>query len=162
MKKHMNRKSRVLFSLLGIGLVLTAKAAERPNVVLIFADDLGYMDVNAYAERVTGVAPERQFYETPNMDRLISGGTAFSQAYACQLCSPTRAGVLTGRNAAKIGVTTATPGTVRTFYNQAIAPPKGYVAADAIRWGDNISIEQALLNGSTLARHASDPLRTRS
>ena len=77
-------------------------------------------------------------------------GTAFSQAYACQLCSPTRSGLLTGRNAAKIGVTTATPGSVKTFYNQGIKPPPGYLANDAIFWGDNLKLEQALLNGSTL------------
>lgn len=121
-----------------------------PNILFILADDLGYMDINAYAQRLTGVAASQQFYETPHLDRLTRGGTAFSQAYACQLCSPTRAGLLTGRNAAKIGVTTATPGTVKTYYNQGRTPPPGYAAQDAIHWGDNIKIPQALLNGSTL------------
>jgi arylsulfatase A-like enzyme len=132
------------------GLPETASPAPRPNILFILADDLGYVDINAYAQQMTGVPPAEQYYETPNLDRLVREGTAFAQAYACQLCSPTRSGVLTGRNAATIGVTTATPGSVRTFYNQGQPPPPGYLAQDAIYWGDNIPIPQALLNGSTL------------
>lgn len=137
----------------GLGLLAgtaTAAPAARPNILFILADDLGYMDVNAYATRLTGVPPAAQFFETPHLDRLVREGTAFGQAYACQLCSPTRAGVLTGKIAARIGVTTATPGTVRTFYNQGLNPPAGYLANDAIHWGDKLAIPQALLNGSTL------------
>lgn len=122
----------------------------RPNIVFILADDLGYVDTNLYASRLTGEKPAAMFYETPNIDRLARGGTAFAQAYACQLCSPTRAGILTGRIAARIGVTTATPSSVRTFYNQGLTPPAGYLANDALHHGDPIKIQQALLNGSTL------------
>ena len=141
----------VLVSLTGsLCLTTGAPIPERPNIIFILADDLGYMDINAYATRVTGTAAQQQFYETPSLDRLARSGVAFSQAYACQLCSPTRAGLLTGRNAAKIGVTTATPGSVKTFYNQGRAPLPGYLAQDAIYWGDSISVPQALLNGSSL------------
>lgn len=143
-----------LLALAGVGKNIDAVAANstsvRPNIVFILADDLGYTDVNAFAARITGVPAARQFYETPNLDRLAREGTAFSQAYACQLCSPTRAGLLTGKIAARIGVMTATPGTVKTFYNQGLTPPWGYLANDAIYWGDNIKIQQALLNGSSL------------
>lgn len=126
-------------------------SARRPNIVFILADDLGIVDVNAYAARFTGARPEQMFYETPHLDQLVREGTAFSQAYACHLCSPTRASLLTGRNAARIGFTTAVGGTVRTFYNQGRAPPPGYIAQDAIEWPDpNIKIPQALLNGTTL------------
>ncbi len=124
--------------------------AKRPNIVFILADDLGIVDLNAYARRFTGAKNSEMFFETPHLDRLVREGTSFSQAYACQLCSPTRAGLLTGKNAARLGVMTATPGTVRTFYNQGIAPPPGYLAHDAVLWADPIKIEQALLNGSTL------------
>ncbi len=127
-----------------------AAAPVRPNIVFILADDLGYVDMNAYAARLTGAKPAEMYYETPNLDRLTREGTAFVQAYACQLCSPTRAGLLTGKIAARIGVTTATPNTVRTFYNQGLTPPPGYLANDALYWGDPIKIQQALLNGSTL------------
>lgn len=124
---------------------------EKPNIVFILADDLGIVDVNAYAARFTEARPEQMFYETPHIDRLIREGTAFSQAYACQLCSPTRASILTGKNAARIGFTTAVGRVVRTFYNQGITPPAGYLVQDAVEWPDpNIKVPQALLNGTTL------------
>lgn len=123
--------------------------AERPNVVVIVADDLGIVDVNTYASRFTDATPAEMFYETPNLDRLVNEGLAFSQAYACHLCSPARASILTGKYAARTGFTTAVGGNVRTFYNQAIDPPEGYVAQDAIVWQDKIAIQQALLNGTT-------------
>jgi len=94
-----------------VTLSLAAQAAEQPtNVIFILADDLGICDVTAYARRFTGKAIQEMYYETPHLDRLVSEGMAFSQAYACQLCSPTRASLLTGKNAARVGVTTATPG----------------------------------------------------
>ena len=143
---------RLLLAILGLATTGAAapQAVTRPNIVFILADDLGYTDVNAFASRLTGAKPAEMYYETPNIDRLSREGTAFAQAYACQLCSPTRAGLITGKIAARIGVMTATPGTVKTFYNQGIAPPPGYLANDAIYWGDNIKIQQALLNGSSL------------
>lgn len=149
----MTRPRSALLSALLVAGVTTASAfaaTQRPNIVFILADDLGYMDINAYAERTVGVPATQQYFETPHLDRLVAESTAFSQAYACQLCSPTRAGILTGRNAARIGVTTATPNSVRTFYNQGIEPPPGYLAHDAIYWGDQIKVAQALLNGSSL------------
>lgn len=126
------------------------KSRPRPNVIFILADDLGIVDINAYAQRFTGARAEQMYYETPQLDRLVRGGVSFSQAYACQLCSPTRTSLLTGKNAARIGMTTAVGGNVRTFYNQGIAPPEGYVAQDALEWVDKISIQQALLNGTTI------------
>jgi len=137
----------VLFFLL---LLVALHAAERPNIIFILADDLGYMDVNAYASRTTGVGKDKMFYETPNIDKLISGGTAFSQGYAYQLCSPTRASLLTGRNAPVLGVTTATPQSSRSYHSLGEKPPAGYLAQDARYWGDPIKTPQSLLNGSTL------------
>jgi arylsulfatase A-like enzyme len=146
------RPLAVIIRLAVIGLcVMTPGDADSapPNVILILADDLGIVDVNAYAAKFTGQHPSAMYYETPNLDRLIQEGTAFSQAYACHLCSPARASLLTGKYAARTGFTTAVGGNVRTFYNQGIAPPPGYVAQDALEWKDKISIEQALLNGTT-------------
>lgn len=122
---------------------------SKPNVVLILADDLGIMDIGAYAERFTGTPKDQMFYRTPNLDRLAKQSVAFSQAYVCNLCSPTRASLLTGKYASRTGFTTAVGGSVRTFYNQAIDPPPGYVAQDAVRWVDSIGIQQPLLNGTT-------------
>lgn len=136
--------------LLVLTLVSCALGAERPNIVFILADDLGIMDVNAYASHYTGEAKEKMFYETPHLDRLVSDGIAFSQAYAYQLCSPTRASLLTGRSAPEIGITTATPPSARSFHSLGSKPPAGYLTQDALYWGDPIRTPQALLNGSTL------------
>ncbi|MGB6152491.1 MAG: sulfatase-like hydrolase/transferase, partial [Pricia sp.] len=76
-----------------------ADATTRPNIILILADDYGIMDSQAYAQKFSGAETSKMFYETPNIDRLITEGVAFSQAYANQLCSPTRASILTGKYA---------------------------------------------------------------
>lgn len=71
--------------------------AERPNVVMFLADDLGARDLGCYGST---------FYETPNLDRLARQGMRFTQAYAaCPVCSPTRASLLTGRWPQRTGVT---------------------------------------------------------
>jgi arylsulfatase A-like enzyme len=116
-----------------------------PNIVFILADDLGIMDVGAYATHLTGRKPGGLYYETPNIDSLVEKGIAFSQAYSNQLCSPTRAAILTGRIASRLGVTTATPRT-KTYYNQGITPPEGYSPHDAFGHKDAIDEQQAWLN----------------
>ena len=105
---------RIYFAfLIVIGILYSCnkieKSETKPNIILILADDLGYMDIQEYAKKTLGTDKSKMYYETPNMDRLINEGVAFEQAYACQLCSPTRASILTGKYAARLGFTTATP-----------------------------------------------------
>jgi len=70
---------------------------QRPNIVLINVDDLGWTDLACFGSR---------YYETPNIDRMASEGMKFEQAYAaCAVCSPTRAAIMTGRYPARVGVT---------------------------------------------------------
>ena len=72
-------------------------AADRPNVVFILADDLGWCDLGIESSR---------FYESPHIDRLARGGMRFTQGYAaCQVCSPSRASILTGKYPPRHGVT---------------------------------------------------------
>ena len=85
---------KFFFKLLALTFVCIAQAEERPNIVFILADDLGIADIAAYASHFTGKDTSELYYETPNMDRLVGKGIAFSQAYANQLCSPTRAAIL--------------------------------------------------------------------
>jgi len=62
---------------------------ESPNIVLIVVDDLGYADMS-----ITGLASD---VETPNMDKIATSGTRFTNAYASSsICSPSRAGLITG------------------------------------------------------------------
>lgn len=70
---------------------------KRPNILFILIDDLGWRDLTCYGSA---------FYETPNLDRLASGGMLFTNAYAaCPVCSPTRASLLTGKYPATVGIT---------------------------------------------------------
>ncbi len=76
-------------------------AAEKPNIVFIMTDDLGVRDLSCYGS---------DFYRTPNLDRLASEGMKFDRAYAaCNVCSPTRAAVLTGRSPHRVHLTDALP-----------------------------------------------------
>ena len=64
-------------------------AAERPNLILLLADDLGYADLSGFGSTAV---------HTPNLDRLVEGGIKFTDFYAASaVCTPTRASVLTGR-----------------------------------------------------------------
>jgi arylsulfatase A len=68
-------------------------AAEKPNILFILADDLGYGDVQT-------LNPDRGKIPTPNLDRLATQGMAFTDAHSgSSVCSPTRYGILTGRYA---------------------------------------------------------------
>ena len=72
-------------------------AAEKPNIVVVLVDDLGWTDLGCQGST---------YYETPNIDRLAAGGVRFSNGYAaCAVCSPTRAAVQTGRYPHRTGVT---------------------------------------------------------
>lgn len=106
--------------------------AGRPNIILILADDLGYMDLVAYASHVSGESRDNAYYETPVLDQMIDEGVMFTQAYASSLCSPTRSSVLTGKYAARHGFMTATPGSYKTYYNQGREPEPGFYPQDGI------------------------------
>src|SRR6185436_20704097 len=78
-----------LIAFLGVVFALSAiVAAERPNIVYVLADDLGWTDVACYGSR---------YYETPNIDRLAAQGMKFTRYHNCQNCQPTRAALMSGR-----------------------------------------------------------------
>ena len=82
--------SAMLCALLFIGTTM-ATAAERPNIVIILADDLGYGSLNSYGA-------DESHIRTPNIDRLADQGRRFTDANTpSSVCSPTRYGLLTGR-----------------------------------------------------------------
>ena len=64
-----------------------AHSEGHPNIVLILADDLGYGDVGYHGGRI----------ETPNIDQLAREGVRLENLHVNPLCSPTRAGLMTGR-----------------------------------------------------------------
>ena len=86
-------------------LVGVAQATDRPNIIFILADDLGWADTTLYGHT--------SLYETPNLERLSKRGMTFTRAYSnSPLCSPTRASILTGQTPARHGSTAPTHHTV--------------------------------------------------
>ena len=81
------------------------EAAERPNIVFILADDLGYTDLGCYGS---------DYYQTPNIDRLAAEGVCFTDGYTCgPNCQPTRAALMSGQYGPRTGVYTV--GSIERF-----------------------------------------------
>lgn len=79
-------------------IALGDEPVQKPNLVFILADDLGWADTTLYGHTT--------LYETPNIDRLAKLGMTFTHAYAdSPLCSPTRSAILTGLSPARTGIT---------------------------------------------------------
>ena len=73
-----------------VALALPLRAAERPNIIFILADDLGYGELGCYGQRLI---------QTPNLDRMAAEGMRFTQFYAgSTVCAPSRCVLMTGRH----------------------------------------------------------------
>ena len=72
---------------------LTVSAADKPNIVILLADDLGFHDVGFHGGEI----------RTPNIDKLASEGVELERFYVHPVCSPTRAGLMTGRYPIRYG-----------------------------------------------------------
>ncbi len=89
-----------LLSVTVLGLAKRVDAVEakaKPNVVIIVADDLGWADVGFHSDRIP----------TPNIDRIAREGVELDQFYVFPMCSPTRAGLMTGRYPIRFGMARA-------------------------------------------------------
>lgn len=92
----MNFSRRQFSQLLASGAVFGA-AGRKPNIVMIYADDLGYGDLGCYGHPTI---------RTPNLDRMAREGMRFTQWYsAAPVCTPSRAALLTGRYPVRSGLT---------------------------------------------------------
>lgn len=87
----------ILFSLAAVfSLPACAPAEDRPNIVVVLCDDLGYGDLECYGH---------PHIKTPNLNRLADEGIRFTDCYsAAPVCSPSRVGLLTGRSPNRAGV----------------------------------------------------------
>src|SRR6478752_8848889 len=86
-----------------IGFLSCEMLAQQPNIVLINIDDMGWGDFHSYGSA---------YSQTPNIDALASEGTRFTQFYnAAPICSPSRAGLITGQYAARSGINSFLEGT---------------------------------------------------
>lgn len=91
----MNRRSFLQLSAAGLLTSLPATAQRKPNILLIVADDLGYAEIGV--QGCTDIP-------TPNIDSIAKNGVRFTSGYvSCPVCSPTRAGLMTGRYQQRFG-----------------------------------------------------------
>lgn len=130
---------RVLVTALGIAWVMIAfgnahgedsaahvnsladEQARRPNVLLIYTDDQGSIDLNCYGAKDLA---------TPNLDGLAGRGVRFTQMYApSAICSASRAGLMTGRFPPRAGV----PGNVSSMKGNAGMPPEEVTIAEMLK-----------------------------
>ncbi len=85
---------RIVLALVAAALAAPQARPERPNIVVILSDDMGYSDLGCYGGEI----------RTPNLDRLAAGGLRFTQFYNTARCCPTRASLLTGLYPHQAGV----------------------------------------------------------
>ncbi|QTN31083.1 sulfatase-like hydrolase/transferase [Akkermansiaceae bacterium] len=99
-------------------------AADRPNIVLIMADDMGYENLSCHGSKLNG---------TPHLDRLAAGGMRFDNAHSQPLCTPSRVQIMTGidnnRNYVRFGLLDPE---ATTFAN--ILRDSGYETCIAGKW----------------------------
>lgn len=104
--------------------------AEKPNVILIVSDDLGYGDLGCYGQAEVS---------TPNLDRLAAEGVRFTQAYSgSAVCSPSRAVLMTGRHAGHASVRANTGGVPLPVGEATLASvlqQAGYTCGGFGKWG---------------------------
>ena len=101
-------------------LALAAQGQERPNIILILADDMGYSDIGCYGGEI----------ETPNIDRLAANGIRYRQFYNGARSCPTRASLLTGLYAHQAGIGWM------THADMGRPPYQGYLNQECVTLGD--------------------------
>ncbi len=134
-------------------------AADNPNVVLFFVDDMGWSDNDVFGNE--------GFYETPNMQRLANQGVKFTQSYSSgTVCSPTRVGLMTGKNPAGTHVTNWTPGSSYNGQSRLRDPSwtknmssNEFTLAEAMRSADYETAHVGKWHTGTSGSSAADPLK---
>ena len=94
-------KTYITSAVLGLALASasTALAADKPNILVIWGDDVGVHNISAYNHGIMG-------YQTPNIDRLATEGALFTDAYAQQSCTAGRASFILGQHPFRTGLLT--------------------------------------------------------
>lgn len=111
-----NRVTLAAVFLMALAFSYTASAlsTERPNILFIMVDDMGVRDLQCYGS---------DYYRTPHLDGLAAQGMRFTRAYAsANVCSPTRASILTGSSPHRVHLTDALPWD-RLYENPKMIPP---------------------------------------
>ena len=93
-----NRLRIVAIAVMAIALAGTATAQDKPNILVIWGDDIGQFNVSAYNLGMMG-------YKTPNIDRIAAEGAIFTDWYGQQSCTAGRAAFITGQSPMRTGLT---------------------------------------------------------
>ncbi len=105
---------------------MTTAPQDRPNVLIVLFDDLGFAHLNCYG----GLTP------TPNIDRLAQNGLRYTNFHVTPLCSPTRAALLTGRNHHTVGMRSV------TNFNNGYPNTRGRISQHAATMAELLRDEQ--------------------
>lgn len=136
----MNRLSRIpfaisVFSLLLLFATAGQAAVRKPNFIFVIADDQRW-DAMGVVQKEQGANARYPWFETPNMDRIATGGVRFRNAFITHsICSPGRAGFLTGRYSHKNGIMdNNTPFPVNSITHATLLRDAGYQTAYFGKW----------------------------
>jgi arylsulfatase len=88
----------LLTAVMAVSMPAAAQQQQRPNIVIIWGDDIGQSNISAYSHGMMG-------YKTPNIDRLAKEGVMFTDFYAEQSCTAGRASFITGQSGLRTGLT---------------------------------------------------------
>jgi arylsulfatase len=89
---------RLWISTLLLGAAASAAAADKPNILVIWGDDIGITNISRYSHGLMG-------YQTPNIDRIANEGVMFTDAYGEQSCTAGRSAFITGQHPVRTGLT---------------------------------------------------------
>lgn len=95
----MNKVNKTALAISTLCTIQSVAAAEQPNILAIWADDLGFYNTSAYNRGMMG-------YQTPNIDRIANDGAIFTDMYAQQSCTAGRAAFVTGEHPFRTGLLT--------------------------------------------------------
>ena len=90
-------RSIFVVPLLILGLAVTAVAADKPNILVIWGDDVGQSNISAYTRGLVG-------YKTPNIDRIAAEGILFTDYYGEQSCTAGRSSFIMGQSVFRTGL----------------------------------------------------------
>ena len=140
--RHRHVLNAVILSVVGTPFVVLAD--EKPNIVIILTDDQGYADVSYNPHSPPEV-------NTPNIDALASSSIICTQGYTSgHVCSPTRAGLMTGRYQQRFGIYTAGEGGSGVPLDEVFIPerlkPAGYVSCALGKWHLGLTEEYHAMN----------------
>jgi arylsulfatase A-like enzyme len=88
----------IVLLVITVSLAPPAFAQQKPNILILWGDDIGYWNVSAYNQGMMG-------YKTPNIDRIAREGALFTDWYGQQSCTAGRAAFITGQSPIRTGLT---------------------------------------------------------